>query len=197
MNTPSIRRAGYPDLAPLVTAFGDRAFFSERLRRQKTGRGALFIAWQDDQAVGTVYLWQEPAEEEVIRWNLPGVPVLTHLEVRTEYRNHGVGTELVGAVEDYLRNRGYRQVGLAVRTDNTNAIRLYERIGYRQWNHGIVECRKDPDLYADHPDEPEKCYVMTKLLATPGKAGQGQPTGLSATFTSHSDRASASFARLG
>lgn len=164
MNTLSIRRAGYSDLTALAAAVGDRAFFVDRLRRQKSGLGMLFVAWLGDDIVGTVYLWLEKADEQEIRIHLRGVPLLTHLEVLTEYRKRGIGNKLIEAVEDYLLSkRGHHRVALAVQTDNYGAIRLYERRGYERCTFGPIECAKDAELLGgDH--EIEECHVYVKQL---------------------------------
>jgi ribosomal protein S18 acetylase RimI-like enzyme len=158
------RRARTADLAELAGELGTRSFFKDRLQRQKKQRGRLFVAELDGKIVGTVYLWLEQAEEEPIRTHLPGVPILTHLEVRKSYRNKMIGTALINAVERRLTVLNKHQVALAVRTDNATARRLYERLGYREWEHGTIQCRK----YNCPPEELEECNLMTKTVATAG-----------------------------
>jgi ribosomal protein S18 acetylase RimI-like enzyme len=51
--------------------------------------------------------------------------------VQPAYRNYGIGTHLMAAVEADLLERGYRIVTLNVGKDNPGARRLYERLGYR------------------------------------------------------------------
>ncbi|MGI5916782.1 MAG: GNAT family N-acetyltransferase [Anaerolineae bacterium] len=53
-----------------------------------------------------------------------------HLAVDDAYRNRGVGTALVNAVEERLRAMGCLKVNLLVRRENQAAIRLYRRLGY-------------------------------------------------------------------
>lgn len=141
MNEPEVREVDSPDLPLLAEALGDEPYFIERLDRQKNGDGMLFAAWLGRLPVGDVYLWLQEAEEEPIRLHLPEVPLLTHLEVLPEYRNQGIGTRLIAAVEDHVRNLGHPRIALAVRTDNEQARRLYERLGYQDWGHGKVECQ--------------------------------------------------------
>ena len=49
-----------------------------------------------------------------------------------EARGKGVGTALIEAAEAAARQRRCHALRLEVRTDNETAIRLYERLGYRQ-----------------------------------------------------------------
>jgi ribosomal protein S18 acetylase RimI-like enzyme len=50
--------------------------------------------------------------------------------VKPEYRSRGIGTRIMYAIEDDLRNRGFQQVTLNVGQDNHNARCFYERLGY-------------------------------------------------------------------
>lgn len=183
MTEPHVRPARLADLNSFAAALGDREFLTDRYERQRKGRGVLFLAWLDYRPAGDVYLWLEKAEEALIRWHLPGVPLIMHLEVHRELRNQGIGQALVGAVECHLAEQGHDRVALAVRTDNPDAARLYARLGYRDWGHGEVTC------YALRPlagggvlEEPERCHVLTKDLAIP--APPAQRTGSSAVGAS-------------
>ncbi len=180
MTEPSVRPARSADLDSFAAALGDRAFFDDRFERQRKGLGELFLAWLGGRAAGAVYLWLEQAEELPILEHLPGVPLITHLEVHTDLRNLGVGTALVGAVERRLFKTGRYRVALAVRTDNHDAARLYDSLGYRDWGHGEVTC------YArtTSPDgtlllEPEQCHVLVKDLVpiTPSPRTEARPIG--------------------
>lgn len=161
----NVRKADFDDLTSLEQAFGEPAYFADRFERQKNGRGVLFSAWFDRKAVGHAYLWLEEAEEPPIAQYLPGVPLLTHLRVLPEYRNRRFGTRLIAEVQDYLRLDGHWHVALATRTDNDEAIRLYQRLGYRDWGRGLVECvavRTKPD--GDVEYEAEECLVLIRRL---------------------------------
>ncbi|WP_344856537.1 GNAT family N-acetyltransferase [Amycolatopsis ultiminotia] len=165
MTEASIRPAEQTDAVPLGAALGDQRYFEDRLTRQAKGLGVLFTAWRGRTPVGALYLWLEDAEEPPIRGHLPGVPLLTHLEVLPDQRNRGIGAALVRAVERHLADHGHARGALAVRTDNTRAARLYRRLGYRDWGHGTVVCYSERTL----PDgrtvsEPERCHVLVKGL---------------------------------
>jgi ribosomal protein S18 acetylase RimI-like enzyme len=165
MPKPDIRPASSADLQLLGNTFGDRRFFDERFERQQDHRGVLFVAWLTGRPVGNVYLWLEEAEEEPIRTHLPGIALLTHLEVRPGWRNRGIGTAIIEKLERYLDRRDHDRVALAVRNDNLSAARLYSRLGYRDWGQGLVVCQTEIQL----PDgwirqEPEECFVMVKEL---------------------------------
>jgi GNAT superfamily N-acetyltransferase len=168
-----IRSACSGDLEAFAAAFGDHGYFTDRLARQRDDRGVLFLAWLDYRPAGNVYLWLEEAEERPIREQLPGVALLTHLQVRDELRNRGVGQALVAAVEQRLVEAGRDQVALAVLTDNHDAARLYDRLGYRDWGHGEVICYAQRRLpHGGILEEPERCHVLVKELPRPSPPAQ-------------------------
>jgi ribosomal protein S18 acetylase RimI-like enzyme len=91
------------------------------------------------------------------------VPLLNRLEVVAERRNGGIGTRLVRAAERLLAADGHVRVALAVEKSNSDAERLYKRLGYQDWQLGDVTC------YSEETDEdgrpiPEQCMILVKWL---------------------------------
>ncbi|MGP3914654.1 GNAT family N-acetyltransferase [Nonomuraea sp. NBC_00507] len=165
MGAPDIRKADHTDLRRIVRSLGQKTYFSDRLARQEAGHGFLLVAWERNLAVGDVYVWLAPAEEPELRAHLPGVALLTHLEVVAGRRNEGIGTQLLWAAEDRLFATGHEQVALGVRLDNLAARRLYHRRGYVEWPHGQVATTE----VVYHPDgtyerRPEMCRIMVRQL---------------------------------
>jgi GNAT superfamily N-acetyltransferase len=152
-----IRPASPDDLESLVQTLGQARYFDNRLRRQEAGRGVLLTAWINTTPVGVVYLWLEPAEEPDIRTHLPGVPLLTHLEVVATHRRRAIGTKLITATEAEALWRGHDRIALAVAPDNRDAERLYQRRHYEPWGRDDVEC-------LDDENRPELCRVLVKSL---------------------------------
>ncbi|MEV5717825.1 GNAT family N-acetyltransferase [Amycolatopsis mediterranei] len=178
MTEPHVRPAVSADLESFAELLGDRAFFVDRFERQRNDHGVLFLGWLGPLPAGAVYLWLKEAEEEPIREHLPGIPLITHLEVHRDLRRKGVGTALVQAAERRLLATGHYRVALAVRTDNHDAARLYKDLGYRDWGHDKVVCEARKTL----PDgtvllEEEVCYVLVRDLVpiTPGPRTGADP----------------------
>jgi GNAT superfamily N-acetyltransferase len=166
----AVRLAGSVDLDRLVGALGQRAYFAERLAFQQQGRGLLLVAWQGANPVGDVYLKLEDHTEELLRDELAGLPLLTHLEVLPHLRNRGIGTALLRHSETELGRLGYPMVTLGVHPDNTGAIRLYRRDGYRAFpeeNRIIKTIRYWWDEAGKRHEEVEECVVFVKDLAVP------------------------------
>ena len=51
--------------------------------------------------------------------------------IQSEYRNCGIGTQVMHTLEEDLWTRGFRQVTLNVGKDNQDARRFYYRLGYK------------------------------------------------------------------
>lgn len=119
--------------------------------------------------VGHVYLWLEPAHEYEIRAELPGVPLLNRLAVAKQHRNRGIGSALLAHAERRLRTMGHRRVALGVGVDNTDAIRLYRRHGYREWQRPPIVARAGGDLgNGGTPGEEEIFTIFVKNLGAGG-----------------------------
>ena len=84
---------------------------------------ALFAAWVDDRLIGACGLNVDPYPQA------PGVGRVRHLYVLTDYRRSGVGRRLVEQVLDTARGRFDR---LRLSTQNPDAARLYERLGFER-----------------------------------------------------------------
>ncbi|MBO4860607.1 MAG: GNAT family N-acetyltransferase [Oscillospiraceae bacterium] len=76
---------------------------------------------------------------------------LSHFNVAPEYRCQGIGSRLIDFAEQYFRSREVAVFGLNVMKNNADAIRLYERKGFK---------------YA-FDKTPEKIYMTKQLTVKP------------------------------
>jgi predicted N-acetyltransferase YhbS len=97
---------------------------------QRSKRGIVLVALHHDRPVGGLFVLREPAEERAVRKELPGVPILHQLWVKEDMRRRTIGTQLLKAAHEQLRELGHTHVALGVDMYNKDAIRLYERLGY-------------------------------------------------------------------
>ena len=77
--------------------------------------------------------------------NILGDVDITNVQVRTGHRRQGIGRSIVEKTVSKARETGGRNYTLEVRASNTDAIRLYEALGFK--TEGI---RKG---FYDHPKE--------------------------------------------
>jgi GNAT superfamily N-acetyltransferase len=161
-----IRPASYQDLPALIAELGQEHHFRDCLARQDAGQGVLLMALIDNVPVGDAFLRLEPAEEPELRERLPGVPLLQHLEVHPSSRGRLIGTRLLGVAEQLLREvHGADRVALGVGLDSRDAIRLYQRQGYREWPYPPIATTRIEYLPDGTPRyAPDRCQIMVKDL---------------------------------
>ncbi|MFI0504263.1 GNAT family N-acetyltransferase [Streptomyces albogriseolus] len=92
-----------------------------------------------------------------------GAGTLWQLAVMPALQSCGLGTLLVRAAEQRIRDRGLRRAELAVEEDNPRARALYERLGYAAYG-------REPDAWDEEgPDgsirrHETMCILMRKSL---------------------------------
>ncbi len=75
---------------------------------------------------------------------------LSRLIVKKEYRNIGIGQELLKYMITLCKEKGYRQITVGVDTDNLNAVHIYKKFGFA--------------VYETDTDEYGEYYKMIKEL---------------------------------
>ncbi|HEX7815804.1 N-acetyltransferase [Dyella sp.] len=124
-----VRRAELSDLDDLV-ALEDATFDSDRLSRAQYRRHldsdsalVLVASANHRRFLGTAVVFFRKGTQVARLYSIASKP---------EARGKGVGSALIEAAEDAARARHCHALRLEVRTDNDNAIRLYQRLGYRE-----------------------------------------------------------------
>jgi ribosomal-protein-alanine acetyltransferase len=129
MSKISIRPAKLSDLDAIV-ALEQAVFSTDRLSRRSlrtfilSPRHPLLVAISNRNLLG--YALVALRERSV-------VARLYSIAVDPHAGRQGVGRALVAACEHYAAARGRRALRLEVRFDNSAAIALYERLGFRQF----------------------------------------------------------------
>lgn len=138
MKPLSVRAATPEDLPALEAGWpspGD--VHASHLRAQESGTATFLVAWEGSMPLGSgLVQWSGPVGDRA-REAFPDAVEINHLQVREESRGRGVGTALIAAAEDLCAARGRRLVAVGVATDNADAARLYERLGYQRT--GVVD----------------------------------------------------------
>ena len=70
------------------------------------------------------------------------LPCLYALRVKDKFQNQGIGTKLIIAVEEKLKEKGFKKLYIEVEIHNDSAKKLYERLGYT-----VVRQRLDSFTY--------------------------------------------------
>ena len=160
-----IRTATAADLGSLDGTLGEREFFADLLADPTESTSLLLVAWLAGEPVGDVVVEFAGAGHPQIRERQPDAPLLYHLEVAPAYQRRGIGTALLRAAEREIRRRDHGLALLLVEVDNTDAARLYRRLGYVDWENGTVE----HEWQAAGPDGGRRtvreiCHVLIKSV---------------------------------
>jgi GNAT superfamily N-acetyltransferase len=93
------------------------------LRNYDPARERCWIAEQDGENVGSVFLVRHPEQHGVARLRL--------LLIEPKARGLGIGRSLVSGCTNFAREAGYRKITLWTNSVLTAARRIYEAEGYR------------------------------------------------------------------
>lgn len=101
-----------PDLQVYIKDFG------------KEKDDICFVAEADDKVVGAVWVRDMHDYGHIA----DGVPSFA-ISLYKQYRNFGIGTQLMITMLAELKNRGYKRTSLAVQKANY-AVRMYKKVGF-------------------------------------------------------------------
>lgn len=122
-----VRPATADDL-PALEWFGmftpHRAIIHHAFARQQRGENLMLVAEMNGFPVGQAWVDLAVRADE-------GAGLLWAVRVHPILQGLGLGSRLLAAAEDALRERRFRWAEIGVEKDNPAARRLYERLGYR------------------------------------------------------------------
>lgn len=122
----TLRRARWSDMKALYQAcfserplaqFGDA--FRRSLQEQQAGRRLHLVALLNGEMVGTGQLTK-----------FANLVEIADLAVAETYRGQGIGTALIGVMEEAARYAAYTIIEINVMQHNDKALALYQRLGY-------------------------------------------------------------------
>jgi len=90
--------------------------FARAVRNEQSG---VMLAREGDQLLGSVMVGDDGHRG----W-------MYYLAVADDSRRRGIGSALVAAAEQWMRERGQSRVRLMVRTDNLPTVAFYTALGY-------------------------------------------------------------------
>ena len=160
MNALEIRIATDYDLESLAEAHGpgiSAAQIKRRLEESRQGFRTMLVAVKEGRAIGSVSIGGGSFQRE-------GSLRLFALDVGPAFQRKGVGTALVRAVEAIASDKGMDEVNLEVEVDNEDAIRLYQRLGYRICGDPVMDrwTKLEDDGTSETIEVP--VFVMVKRL---------------------------------
>ncbi|MBO9635426.1 MAG: GNAT family N-acetyltransferase [Chitinophagaceae bacterium] len=89
----------------------------------------LLVLEQDGHLVGCGYAQIRPAKTYLRHKEYAHLGFMFALP---EYRGQGLNQQLIEALKAWIRSRGIKEVRLQVYTENSPAVRAYEKAGFKQ-----------------------------------------------------------------
>lgn len=106
----------------------------------------LFVGRLDERVAAAIQLQEPPRNNEA----QSHAATLTTLFVAPWARGHRIGPRLIEAVEDRARALGYLRLNFDVRATQTDAVRLFENLGFENWGTNPAYALVDGDLIPGH-----------------------------------------------
>ena len=130
--TVQIRPCRHSDL-PALEWEGEfihfRRLYADVYERVERGDGLMWVAEMPENGiVGQLFVSLSSRRGELSDGR--NRAYIYGFRIRPQYRNQGIGTQMMYMVESDLLKRGYQVVTLNVAQTNPGARRLYERLGY-------------------------------------------------------------------
>lgn len=165
-----IRQVRFTDVGRLADSLSpevSRAQVRRRYDESLLGYREMFVAELDGQIAGTV---------STSGWGFrrAGSLRMFALDVGKVFRNRGVGTALIRAVESAAIGLNLYEVNLEVAVDNVDAIRLYERLGYRCLPEPVTDSWNELDDQGNRRTVEESSWIMIKKIGDTEGAKQDQ-----------------------
>ena len=140
--------------------YPSRAFFREAL-----AAGNLFVLSDGDGIAGVAVLdGRQPSEWSSAAWEDQGAPfqVIHAFAIAPRAQHGGYGKSLLAYCEDVVGKRGAKSIRIDAFSENTGALRFWERHGYRF--RGEVR-------FASKPAGHQRYFCYEKSLGRQGSSG--------------------------
>jgi aminoglycoside 6'-N-acetyltransferase len=128
----------------------DAVAASRRFWQATDAQDEILVAVADGRVVGMVDLWlRRPRDPNNAR--PPRIEAHLGISVASKERGQGVGTALMEAAEAWARAHGAERMDLGLDAANTDALRLYERLGYEVHGHSMGKAIQPDPVSAAPP----------------------------------------------
>jgi ribosomal protein S18 acetylase RimI-like enzyme len=141
MQDIAMKLAGTKDLAVVQTLF---EYFFQQEVNQYSYKNTL--VYEDEDGIGGMILSYDGGDLDQLRDPVldhlqngfiperetgPGEYYLDSIAVSANSQGKGIGKQLIAAAIEKAKEEGHSNVGLLVHEDNADALRLYERLGFK------------------------------------------------------------------
>lgn len=101
-------------------------------------KGEILVAESNNEILGFVSFNITNKNEDLIVKNIPTL-YISDLVVLSQYRGNGIGAELLKSAEEFAKERGIKYIKLIVFSENSAAIKLYEKAGFGDYEATLLK----------------------------------------------------------
>ena len=138
----SIRRLSSADIPIIVAAFQNAnwlkpaSLFEDYLKEQERGERSIWLSFLDDKSAGYITLKFKSKYPYFLEKNIPEI---NDFNILPEYRNKGIGLQLLKTAEDMARLKSnIVGIGVGLYSDYGAAQRMYIKQGYIPDGSGVT-----------------------------------------------------------
>lgn len=96
----------------------------------KSGNRFVFVYKINGEFIGEGALVYDAGDKD---YTIPNQRIyVSRMIVKKEYRNQGIGSEILTFLIDKAKEMGYTEMTVGVDKDNENAVHLYEKFGFTE-----------------------------------------------------------------
>ncbi|MFO0703949.1 MAG: GNAT family N-acetyltransferase [Patescibacteria group bacterium] len=135
MNT-NIREATPDDIDKLIKL--DKVSSGDGLRKYSLDKSAKLFDIREYTGTGGS-LWVAEIESKIVgvvgvRFLGDGQAKIKALRVHPDFRNKGIATKLIGALEKYCKEKSITKIIMGVDEKSCDALNLYKSLGYKEYD---------------------------------------------------------------
>ncbi len=140
--------------------------------------GYSFLLFDDETLIGAFALNQEEAPEyREVPWMYGTRPIVMHrFVIDPDYQNRGIGLQAMELMKDLARETGYDCLRLDTYSQNTAALKLYEKAGFRKSGQVFFREKEEPFICFETPLT-SNCSILPIPMVPAYRHGEQTPWG--------------------
>lgn len=144
LNIRQIKKEDLPDLEWGGEYSKYRRMYASLFRDSQQGRALMWmVETQAGEMVGQAFVLLRSGETAAADGERRAY--IFSFRIKSDCQNQGIGTYLMGFIQEDLRERGFKFITLNVAKENPDALRLYKRLGYK-----VIGSHPGKWSYTDH-----------------------------------------------
>ena len=115
----------------IITKEYRELYFKEKMEEMEKYNGKIYLYEENGKILGLVMGIITNEETDTYDFKAPKRGRVTELIVDKKARLNGIGNKLLDKIEEYLKSKGCKAILIEVFGYNENALKFYDKNGYR------------------------------------------------------------------